>query len=86
MEKFNLTFAEAIGLIFKGYKLARKGWHGSNMYVVSDVVVSKNDGSESKVMTLKKDDKTLQHGWLVSQADAFASDWGIVCCEKKVKK
>lgn len=84
-----MDFGLAIEAMKKGYRLARKGWNGKDMYVflayeadfVTDADISAFDQLEVEVgdmLVMKTAQDTFQPGWLASQADMLADDWYIV--------
>jgi len=96
-----MTFGLAIEAMRDGYKLARAGWNGKNMFVYRTVgnVVPKEliqnfkslpqpiknfleEKGEDVVFqsqfTMYTAAGEMQPGWLASQSDMQADDWGIV--------
>jgi len=86
----NLAFGEAVEAMKKGYKVARKGWNGKNMflYYVSEGIYP---AKSKAIMGYFEDDrvpygayiamKTAQGNvvpWLASQTDMLSEDWQIV--------
>ena len=83
----NLTFGLAIEALKKGYKVARKGWNGKNMwlryiepynnnqYHVAELVDL--DGTLLPYIAMKTADNGLVP-WLASQTDVLAEDWIII--------
>jgi len=92
IEKDKFKFGEAVELGMKGYKIAREGWNGKGMWLVyvSGKEVEVREGTEYYKAGLRgklKIDghfdmytaqKTMQPGWLASQADIRAEDWIVV--------
>ena len=83
-----MTFGEAIGLMKKGYRVARKGWNGKNQYIelasnisyvnaANEVVNSEHTAIGNKAIAFVGT-SGVQMGWLASQADMLAEDWNIV--------
>ena len=88
-----LSFGHAIELAKDGYKIARSGWNGKNMWLilvpgspnikpVAGTPYS-NAGLIEKVTIDAHIDMftaqgTMQPGWLASQSDMLAEDWCIV--------
>lgn len=69
-------FSEALRRLKNGYKVARAGWNGKNMWINLQVP------DENSKMTLPyiymfTADKNLVP-WLASQTDILASDWTVV--------
>lgn len=81
-------FDNAIRLLKKGFKLSRKGWNGKNQYIEIVGCLSYVDQLGRVVNSDHKDignaaisfvgTSGTQVGWLASQADMLAEDWGIV--------
>ena len=70
-------------------KISRKGWNGKGMYVfLADIAELNTDADLSEfddqdvecgeVLVMRTAQRTLQVGWLASQADMLADDWYIV--------
>lgn len=88
MIEYVLSFGEAIEAAKSGKKIARCGWNGKNQYVELATCISyKNAAGETvNVNHCNIGNKALafvgtsgvQLGWLASQADMLAEDWGIV--------
>ena len=80
-------FDNAIRLLKKGFKLSRKGWNGKNQYIVVVSCLSYVDQDGKVVNSDHKDmgnaaiafvgTSGTQVGWLASQADMLAEDWGV---------
>ena len=71
-----LTFGQAIEFMKNGYKVARKGWNGNNMYIK----LQKTD-EHSKMTIPYIYMKTVSNDlvpWLASQTDMLSYDWMIV--------
>ena len=84
-----MNFGLAIEAMKNGYRVARKGWNGKDMYVflayeadfVTDADLSAFDQLDVEVgdmLVMKTAQNTFQPGWLASQADMLADDWYIV--------
>ena len=84
-----MNFGMAIEAVKKGYRVARNGWNGKDMYVflayeadfVTDADISAFDQLEVEVgdmLVMKTAQNTFQPGWLASQADMLADDWYII--------
>ena len=84
-----MNFGMAIEAMKKGYRVARKGWNGKDMYVflayeadfVTDADISAFDQLDvevSDMLVMKTAQDTFQPGWLASQADMLADDWYII--------
>ena len=86
-----MTFGLAIEALKKGYKVARKGWNGKNLWLVlqeETPEVELREGSVYKKagldrvkidahIDMKTAQGTMQPGWLASQADMLSQDWEI---------
>jgi len=91
---FNLDFGTALDYLQKGFKLARKGWNGKNMFVVyqkgyPDGINCNKQTAEAwgiKEGELFRVEPYLQiqmangsHSmWVGSLNDTLANDWGII--------
>ena len=75
--------------MMSGQKVSRAGWNGKGMYLVwvgplnwnvsGDITACCSDATDGRygfAMMRTADNKLVP--WLCSQADMFASDWGIV--------
>lgn len=81
-----MPFSEALELLKKGRKIARKGWNGKNQFLkiaymercccMDGIVLldPKHDEIGSKFI-LFCGTSGYQCGWLASQADLLAEDW-----------
>lgn len=87
-----MNFGHALAALKEGYKVTRRGWSGSMMWLV---LVSRTDdvtlreGSEYYNAGLRNvsikahidmmtADGEMQPGWLASQSDMLADDWMII--------
>lgn len=82
-----MNFGLAIEAMKDGYRVARKGWNGKDMYVFlayeADFVTAADISEHShyevaEMIVMKTAQNTFQPGWLASQADMLAEDWYIV--------
>ena len=79
-----MNFGQAIEALKSGKRVARAGWNGKGMYLflvkgedLSDIFDPDScDCVDSIGMKTAQD--TLVIGWLASQTDMLAEDWGIV--------
>lgn len=86
-------FGKAIDALKRGFKVSRKGWNGKGMflvYVPGTVDAKLNEGTpyekalKSNIVTINPHIDMLtatgefQPGWLASQTDMLAEDWGMV--------
>lgn len=88
-----MHFGEAIEALKKGYKVARAGWNGKNMWLIlvpgtkSVLPVAGTPYSRAGI-TAEVDIEphidmftaqgNMQPGWLASQTDMLAEDWQVV--------
>lgn len=80
-------FGDAIRLMKRGLKVARKGWNGKNQYIelASNISYLNPDGSTVNCEHDAIGNQAIafvgtsgvQMGWLASQADMLAEDWVI---------
>lgn len=89
-----MNFGKAIEALKDGESVARDGWNGKGMFLVlvggtNGTCLSMSKGSEyysAGVLAAIIDPHidmftaqgTMQPGWLASQADMLADDWGVV--------
>lgn len=88
-----MNFGEAIQSLKSGNKVSRSGWNGKGMflvYVPGTVDAKLSEGTpyavalSSNIVTINPhiDMYTatgeMQPGWLASQTDMLADDWGVV--------
>lgn len=86
-----MNFGEAIAALRAGKKVAREGWNGKGMWLVlvpgSTVVAREGTpygdalGAGANVtinphIDMKTATGEMQPGWLASQTDMLAADWG----------
>lgn len=76
-------FGFAIGMLKKGYKVARSGWNGKGMWIWLCDVSGEWTSDEGKTygrlpyLYMKTaDDKVVP--WLASQTDVLAEDWEVI--------
>lgn len=87
----NMNFGHALELLKLGFKVARKGWNGKNMwlaYMPPFTVKSPNERTQAHGITepfecggyivMWTAQGIWQPGWLASQTDMLAEDWTIV--------
>lgn len=74
------NFSETLEFLKAGLKVAREGWNGKGMYIT--LIPAGNAMFQGYPMQnclgMKTADNKMQPGWLASQADMLAEDWGIV--------
>lgn len=87
-----MKFGEAIEFAKRGKKITRNGWNGKGQYVyyqegsVIDPAQGRNQvlremSGPIKIrphLDLKTADGSIQIGWIASQTDMLAEDWGVV--------
>ena len=85
-----MNFGQAIEMLKKGLKVARKGWNGKCQFVFlvkgSDLQKALKYGygeymGEPTIvdaLAIKTTSNQIQIGWLASQTDMLAEDWQIV--------
>lgn len=87
-----MNFGEAITALEAGKKVSRSGWNGKGMWLVyvpatinctfGEGTPYRKAGLESATINAHIDMYTatgeMQPGWLASQTDMLAKDWGIV--------
>lgn len=84
-----MTFGQAIEAMKKGYKTARKGWNGKNMFIfLADTIefhteadlsaFQENQFNVCNSIVMKTTQSDFIVGWLASQTDMLAEDWMII--------
>ncbi len=88
-----MNFGEAIEEAKQGKKIQRAGWNGRGMWVcyMPPVVIPEGmvngrtkqfvptgDLNVGGYLVMSTADGTWQPGWVASQPDLLASDWGVV--------
>lgn len=82
-----MTFGEAIIAMEAGKCVSRFGWNGKNMHVyledghtehIGDGVFKGQTRTYEPVITLFNARGHHQPGWVCSQEDMLAKDWGLV--------
>lgn len=82
------SFGDAIKLLKRGMKVARKGWNGKKQYIQlatgisyktadGEIVNCDHDAIGNKAIAFVGT-SGVQMGWLASQADMLSEDWEIV--------
>lgn len=64
---------EAIKAVLKGHKISRSGWNGKGMFVYH-----LNIEGFRPVLVIRNAQGEHQPGWVFSQEDVFAEDWGVL--------
>lgn len=86
----NLNFGQAIEALKAGKSVSRVGWNGKKMHLYLEDMLSftikagvfKGQRRQYEpVIVMFTAQETHQPGWLASQADILAEDWGIVVHE-----
>lgn len=80
-----MNFGEALELLKKGKRVARKGWNGKKQYIQLATGIS-YVSADGKLVNCEHEaignkaiafvgTSGVQMGWLASQADMLAEDW-----------
>ncbi len=83
-----MGFGDAIKLVKRGLKVARKGWNGKNQYIELATNVSYKN-TKNEIINVDHCDmgnkaiafvgtSGVQLGWLASQADMLSEDWMVI--------
>mgnify|MGYP002770144203 FL=1 len=83
--KNKVNFGEALELLKKGKRVARKGWNGKKQYIQLATGIS-YVSADGKLVNCEHEaignkaiafvgTSGVQMGWLASQADMLAEDW-----------
>lgn len=87
-----ISFGHALYLLKKGYKVARQGWNGKNMFIyiqkgttitkdmARNEVLKEIDGdiAINSHIDMKTADNKIMIGWSANQLDMLSNDWVIV--------
>lgn len=82
-----MDFGEAVQAMKEGKLVSRSGWNGKNMHIYLEEgrmlplcggAFRKQDRQYDPVIVMFTAQGTHQPGWLASQADILADDWGVV--------
>lgn len=80
-----MNFSDALNQLKDGKLIARNGWNGKGMWLIMIKGESYSediaDVADEPYIAMFTAQKTLQRGWLASQADIFADDWKVVKLE-----
>ncbi|MGL4934984.1 MAG: DUF2829 domain-containing protein [Cetobacterium sp.] len=85
-ELSKMTFGDALEILKKGYKVARKGWNGKGMFVFMDCSqeydnYKKFTGKTFNIVNphflIKNVDESLST-WVPSVNDCLAEDWEVI--------
>lgn len=74
----NLHFADALGVMLGGGKVAREGWNGKGLFTMAQFP---DEHSKMGNPYLYIDARALggeRNPWVPSQTDLFAQDWFVV--------
>ena len=71
-----MSIGEAVNLLKLGYRVARSGWNGKNMYLELQVPDAHSKMTQPYVYMKTAQDDLIP--WLCSQADLLADDWEVV--------
>ena len=89
-ESGEMTFGHAVELLKAGHKVARSGWNGKSMWLklVEGRFIANTPDADFKNQVGNLDicshidmfsaDQKQVVGWLASQTDVLAEDWGVV--------
>ena len=72
-----MNFGEAIEAMKGGCPVARSGWNGKDMHIFLERNIAA-PGEYEPVIVMWTAQKKYQPGWLASQPDMLAEDWGLV--------
>lgn len=67
------TFGDALDMLKKGYRMARQGWNGKNMWLALQVPDKNSKMSLPYIYMFTADGNKVP--WLASQTDMLAEDW-----------
>lgn len=70
------NFSEALNRLKNGYKVARQGWNGKNMWISLQVPDAHSKMSLPYLYMYTADKQLVP--WLASQTDILADDWNVV--------
>ena len=75
-----LNFGDALHFLKQGKKVARAGWNGKGMWLVliRPGNAMAHGFSMQPCIGMKTANGVMQPGWLCSQNDMLAEDWGVV--------
>jgi hypothetical protein len=75
-----MNFGQALEALKEGKRVSRTGWNGKGMWLclipAGNAMFKGFDMQDC--IGMKTADNNMQPGWLASQADMLADDWGIV--------
>jgi len=73
-----MNFGQAIEELKANKTMQRKGWNGKGMHIYLEAGIEKGTKIYEPVICMYTANKTIQPGWLASQADILAEDWDVV--------
>lgn len=74
--EIGMDFGTALTLLKSGFRVARRGWNGKNMWIALQVPDSNSKMTLPYLFMKTADDQLVP--WLASQTDILAEDWVIV--------
>ena len=72
-----MNFGQAVEALKRGEKVSREGWNGKGMHLFLEDWQDL-DLTYQPCIVMFTAQGTYQPGWLASQADILAEDWGTV--------
>ena len=84
-ESGSMNFGHALEMLKLGYRVARTGWNGKDMFIflakgedLTSCICGENMPSCVDCICMKTADDKICIGWLASQTDMLAEDWEVV--------
>lgn len=86
-ESGTMNFGHALYYLKRGYKVARTGWNGKNMFIFLHEGYESNENAcftGNRIdnclpyICMKAADGNIVSGWLASQTDMLAEDWVVL--------
>lgn len=84
-ESGNMNFGHALEMLKLGYRVARTGWNGRNMFLflakgedLTSCICNENMPPCVDSICMKTADDKICIGWLASQTDMLAEDWEVI--------
>ena len=81
----SMNFGHALEMLKLGYRVARTGWNGKDMFIflakgedLTSCICGENMPSCVDCICMKTADDKICIGWLASQTDMLAEDWEVV--------
>lgn len=77
-----MNFGQAIVKLKQGESVCRQGWNGKGMFLFLETFETVNGDTHPNerylpCIVMHNAQGQKQPGWLPSQADIFAEDWGV---------